>query len=138
MRPVYAEIELVSGEDMIDLLRGRLDKDKTKKIKVTARIDTGVTHLFINEYIRDYFQLRVIDHRPFKMPNGEVIYSDMVGSLEIRFQNRNTFCSAVVMPGNAQPVLGCTYMQAMDVLIDPVRQELVVNPKHPDYAVHRL
>jgi len=73
-----------------------------------------------------------------ELANGEVIHCDMVGPLEIRFQNRDALCSAVVMPGDAQPVLGCTYMLAMDVLIDPLREELVVNPKHPDYALHRL
>jgi len=35
-------------------------------------------------------------------------------------------------------LLGVIPMEAMDVLVDPRRQELVVNPKHPDYALHRL
>jgi len=138
MGQVHAEIELISGEDMLHARRGNLDIDEIKKIRITALVDTGSVLLAINENIQEYLQLPVVNRKPYQMANGEVIVCDIVGPLEIRFQNRDAECSAIVLPGDAEPLLGMIPMEAMDVLIDPLRQELVVNPKHPDYALLRL
>ena len=42
------------------------------------------------------------------------------------------------MEGDTEPLLGAIPMEEMDVLIHPQRQELVVNPEHPDYAVLKI
>ena len=44
----------------------------------------------------------------------------------------------MVLPGSSEPLLGAIPMEEMDVLIPPLRQELVVNPDHPDMAVFSL
>jgi hypothetical protein len=41
---------------------------------------------------------------------------------------------ALVLPGDAEPLLGAIPMEDLDVCINPLRQELVVNPDSPDYA----
>jgi clan AA aspartic protease len=138
MGQVHAEIELISGEDLLHARRGNLDMDEIKKIRIIALVDTGAMLLAINENIQEYLQLPVVKRKPFQMANGEVILCDIVGPLEIRFQNRDAECSAIVLPDDSEPLLGVIPMEAMDVLVDPRRQELVVNPKHPDYALHRL
>ena len=138
MGQIHAEIEIVNGEDMIQAQRGNLDIDEIRKIRITALVDTGAMHLSINENIQEYLQLPVVDSRRFQMANGKAIECIVVFPLTIRFQNRQSNCSAVVLPGDAEPLLGVIPMEDMDVLIDPVRQELIVNPKHPDYAMHRI
>jgi clan AA aspartic protease len=138
MGQVHAEIELVSGEDLLNARRGNLDMDEIKKIRITALADTGAIFLCINENIQEYLQLPVMENRRFQLADGKTAQYLVVGPVDIRFQNRQASCDAIVLPGDAEPLLGCIPMEAMDVLIDPLRQELVVNPKHPDYAVHRL
>jgi hypothetical protein len=44
----------------------------------------------------------------------------------------------MVLPGDSEVLLGVIPMEEMDVQIDPKRQELDVNPAHPDGAVFRL
>jgi hypothetical protein len=39
-----------------------------------------------------------------------------------------------LLPGNTEPLLGAILLEDMDVLIDPLRQELIVHPDHPLYA----
>jgi clan AA aspartic protease len=112
--------------------------DEIKKIRITALADTGAIFLCINENIQEYLQLPVMENRRFQLADGKTAQYLVVGPVDIRFQNRQASCDAIVLPGDAEPLLGCIPMEAMDVLIDPLRQELVVNPKHPDYAVHRL
>jgi hypothetical protein len=63
-----------------------------------------------------------------------VVEYDVVGPIEVRFKNRDTVCNALVLPGDSEPLLGAIPMEEMDVLIHPLRQELIVNPEHPNYA----
>lgn len=112
--------------------------DEIKKIRITALVDTGSIFMAINEYIQEYLQLPIAYQKTFQMANGEMIRCDVVGSLEVRFANRGVHCNAIVLPDDSEPLLGVIPIEAMDVLIDPLRQELVVNPKHPDGAVLRL
>ena len=45
---------------------------------------------------------------------------------------------ALVLPGDIEPLLGMIPLEEMDVMIDPARQELVVNPAHPEYALMKM
>ena len=37
----------------------------------------------------------------------------------------------MVLPGEAEPLLGAIPLEEMDALIHPLRNELIVNPEHP-------
>jgi hypothetical protein len=37
----------------------------------------------------------------------------------------------MVLPGDSEMLLGAIPMEDIDVLIHPLRQELIVNPEHP-------
>ena len=62
----------------------------------------------------------------------------MVGPVNVKFSNRIATCSAFVLPGDSEPLLGSIAMEEMDVMIHPFSQELMVNPEHSDYAILRL
>lgn len=53
-------------------------------------------------------------------------------------KNRAAVCSAFILPGDAEPLLGVIPMKEMDVLIHPRRQELIVNPESPDIAMLKM
>ncbi|NCI45155.1 hypothetical protein [Sediminibacterium soli] len=40
----------------------------------------------------------------------------------------------MVLPGDAEPLLGAIPVEDLDVFINPLRQKLTVNPDSPDYA----
>ena len=63
---------------------------------------------------------------------------DVVGPVLVKFKNRTTSCLAMVLPGDSEPLLGAIPLEDMDVLIHPLRQELIVNPDHPYMAVMTL
>jgi hypothetical protein len=63
------------------------------------------------------------------MAYGSIVEHDVVGPIEVRFKNRSAVCNAVVLQGDTEPLLGAIPMEEMDVLIHPLRQELIVNPK---------
>jgi hypothetical protein len=67
-----------------------------------------------------------------------VVEYDVVGPVEIKFKNRRCDIDAMVLPGDNKPLLGAIPMEDMDVLVHPLRQEVIVKPEHPYYAQMKI
>lgn len=135
---IYAEIELINGGDLELARRKFIGEDEVKRMRITALVDTGSYMLAINENIQEQLQLPVVEKRKAQMANGHILDCDVVAPVEIRFKNRRSVCSAIVLPGDAEPLLGAIPLEDMDVLIHPLRQELIVNPEHPYFAQMKM
>jgi hypothetical protein len=44
----------------------------------------------------------------------------------------------MVLQGDCEPLLGAIPLEDLDVVILPLRQEMIVNPEHPYYAQMKL
>jgi clan AA aspartic protease len=130
----YAEIELVREADLILVEEGFLQDDQVRKIKVLALVDSGASMLAITQSIRQLLDLRKRGEMQAELADGSVVSLEIVGPVEVRFQNRQTIVSAMVLPDEGEVFLGAIPMQGMDVLIDPKRERLIVNPESPDVA----
>jgi clan AA aspartic protease len=97
-------------------------------------VDSGAYMMAINETIQEQLQLPFKEKRKSVMADGSIVEHDVVGPIEIKFKNRTAVCNAVVLQGDNEPLLGAIPMEEMDVLIHPLRQELIVNPEHPYFA----
>ena len=135
---VYAEITLINGEDLILAKRHIIGKEEVKQMNVSMLVDSGAYMLAINESIQEQLKLPVIEKRKAQMANGSIEEYDVVGPVEVRFKNRQSTCWAMVLPGDNEPLLGAIPMEDMDVLIQPLRQELMVNPDHPYFAQMKM
>jgi len=135
---VYAEVELINGDDLADARRHRIGEDEVKRMHVTMLVDTGSYMLAINESIQEQLKFPLLETRKAQMANGHIVEYDVVGPVELRFKNRATTCRAMVLPGDNEPLLGAIPLEDMDVLIHPQRQELIVNPDHPYFAVMKM
>lgn len=114
--------------------RHQLDVEDVKKMTVTMLVDTGAYNLCINEVIQQQLQLPILDKKKAQLANGQIEEYDVVGPVDIKFKNRETTCRAFVLPGDSEPLLGAIPMEGMDLIIHPLRQELLVNPEHPYFA----
>ncbi len=135
---VYAEIDLISVDDIVLNRRGFLDEEKIKQVTIKALVDSGAYMLCINENIKTQLDLPLIEKQFSRMADETLLELEVVGPVEIRFENRSTTVRAIVLPGNSEVLLGAIPMEDMDVLIDPKRQKLVVNPEHPYVATKHL
>jgi clan AA aspartic protease len=135
---VKANIEIINTEDLTLVEYGFKKENEIRKRKVVALLDSGAFMLCINEEIRNQLGLRTIGFESATMANSKIEKYEIVGPVTILFENRNTICRALVLPGNSEILLGAIPMEDMDVIIDPKRQKLVVNPEHPYMAQKSL
>ena len=135
---VYAEIEIINGEDIALARRNVIGEEEIKRITVQALVDTGSYMLAINESIQEQLQLPIVEKRKAQMADGSIVECNVVAPVEIKFKNRRSSCSAMVLPGDSEVLLGAIPLEDMDVLIHPLRQELIVNPEHPYFAQMKM
>lgn len=135
---VYAEIELINGEDLALARRSIIGEEEVKRMHVTALVNTGSYMLAINESIQEQLQLPVVETRKAQLADGTIAEFNVVAPVELRFKNRQTTCRAMVLPGDNEVLLGAIPLEDMDVLIHPQRQELIVNPDHPYFAQMKM
>lgn len=131
---VYAELDLLNGGDVYLQRTKQMAEENVRQVCVTSLVDSGAFMLSINENIKTQLGLPVIEKQYVTLADETSIEVEIVGPVEVRFENRSTTVRAVVMPGNAEVLLGAIPMEDMDVLIDPRQRKLVVNPKHPYVA----
>lgn len=131
---VYAPIELINAGDLEMVRRNHLDPDDVKRMQITMLADSGAYMTAINETIQEQLQLPFVENRKSVMADGSVVEHEVVGPIILKFKNRQAVCNAVVLKGDTEPLLGAIPMEEMDVLIHPLRQELIVNPEHPYFA----
>ncbi len=135
---VYAEIELISGDDLALHRRGFLPESQIKRLTVNALVDSGAYMLAINHQIKAQLDLAVLDVQVAELADGTQVKLEVVGPVEVRFQNRSTTVRAMVLPGDAEVLLGSIPLEDLDVVIDPRQQRLVVNPANPYFAKKSL
>jgi clan AA aspartic protease len=131
---IYADIELINGDDLALSRRHIIGEEDIKRIHVNMLVDTGSVYMCINETVQEQLQLSVVEKRKGQLADGRVVEYDVVGPIEVRFKNRRCVVDAMVIPGDNELLLGAIPLEDMDVLIHPYRRELIVNPEHPYFA----
>lgn len=111
-----------------------IGEDEVRRFPLNILVDSEAHQLVLNENIQEQLKLPVLGKKKAQMADGRIIECDVVGPVELRFKNRETTCRAIILPGDVDPLLGVIPMEDMDVLIHPLRNELIVNPEHPYYA----
>lgn len=135
---IYAECELLNAGEIYAAKMGYINEDQVKKIKTKLLVDSGAYMLAINENVKIQLNLPKVDEQVGELANGALQKMDVVGPVEIRFKNRSTTCRAVVLPGESTMLLGAIPMEDMDVIIDPRKKTLAVNPESPYIAKKSL
>ena len=135
---VYAEIELLNEADITRNLDGYLPENRIRRTIIKVLVDSGALDLVITEEVQTQLALRVLGKRTVNLAYETQLELDIVGPVEVRFQNRSTTVRALVLPGAKEVLLGAIPMEGLDVMVDPGRETLVVNPKSPYLPMSKL
>ena len=133
---VKTEVTLKNAGDITLAEVGYIKPDQVRKMTATVLVDTGAWTLVINEAIREKLGLDYTGKTPGTLANGEKDEYDTAGPVEILWKNRRTVCDAVILPNAKDILLGAIPLEAMDLIINPAKQEVV--GAHGDQIMHKI
>ena len=128
---VHAEIELTNEGDVEQNYRGLLPENEIRRVTTMALVDTGAWDLVINEEVQKELNLRVLGKQTVKLADETLLEVEIVGPVAIRFEDRSTIMTAIVLPETSEVLLGAYPLEGLDAFVDPKRQKLLLNPKSP-------
>ena len=136
MSIVYTEITLKNSLDVGNAALGFIPEQEIRQMTVQALVDTGAWTLVINEATRDKLGLRILGTEPGKLADGTRELYNLAGPEEVRWKDRRTTCEALVLPHAEDILLGAIPLEAMDLIINPRKEEIV--GAHGDQVLHRV
>jgi clan AA aspartic protease len=101
-----------------------------RPLTVQALVDTGAMTICIPEHVAVQLKLEEIEKREVTTADERSHVVPYVGPIQIRFQKRTCFTGALVI--GEIVILGAVPMEDMDLVVEPVRQTVTVNPKSPN------
>jgi clan AA aspartic protease len=99
---------------------------------VKALVDTGAITLCVPEHVAVQLKLEEVEKREVTIADGSKRSVSYAGPLQVFFDNRSSFCGAMVMGDTV--LLGAIAMEDMDLVISPENQRIEVNPDSPNFA----
>lgn len=133
---VKVELKLYNAMDTALARREKIKESEVRKIEVTALVDSGAYMMVIPEKVRLQLGLDIISYEFAELVNGQQEKVPIAEPIEVHFENRKATVDVLVV--GQEVLLGAIPMEAMDVLIHPILQKLIVNPEHPTTPVFRI
>jgi len=121
---VFAEITLKNPYDVVNVVRGISKESEVRQKTVKALVDTGCFSMIINEELRRELGLEIIGEKKVALADNTEIICQRTESMEIRWKDRYAVQSALVVPERPNVLLGVWPLEEMDLIVDPVREEL--------------
>ena len=99
-------------------------------LRVVAMVDTGAITLCIPEHVAVQLSLSELERREVTTATGSRVSVLYVGPVQVGFGNRSCFTGALVKGDSV--LLGAMPLEDMDLVINPRKQEVTVNPESPN------
>lgn len=134
MGKIFANIEVINYDDKVLAKNNIIKQEAIRKLMLNILVDIGAYNLALNQKIANQIGLEKIGEQTFKLANGEEQIFDIVGPVDIKFENRETTCRAVLLPEDTEPLLGQIPLEDMDIVLLPKEEKMIVNPESPYMA----
>jgi len=125
MGATFAEITLKNAYDEGKAREGLIDQLDIRSVTVQAVVDTGAMSLVINEELQQKLGLTAIKKKFVQIANGQRVSCDETEPVGIYWKDRHSSLRALVIPGAKTVLLGAIPLETMDLMVNPVTQELV-------------
>jgi len=125
MGHVFAEIELSNPR-----------QPDFESVKVKALADTGALMLCIPEHIAIQLNLETESMREVSVADSRKMNVPYVGPIKVSFGKRFCYVGALVL--GDEVLLGAVPMEDMDLVVNPGRRELTVDPVSPNIPHARV
>jgi len=125
MGHVFAEIELSNPR-----------QPELSPVQVTALADTGALLLCLPEHIALQLSLETESIREVSVADGRNMKVPYVGPIKVTFGKRFCYVGALVL--GDEVLLGSVPMEDMDLIVNPSRREVTVDPASPNIPHARV
>lgn len=125
MGHIYAQLDLANPRDA-----------RIATMRVQALADTGALMLCIPEHLALQLQLETVELREVTLADGRCVEVPYVGPVGVGFGKRRCFTGALVL--GDEVLLGAVPMEDMDLVLNPARQSVTVNPASPNVPHSRV
>jgi len=125
MGTVFADITLKNVKDIHMAENGYIKKEEVRQTTLKAIVDTGAMSLVINEELRRELGLEIVGEKRVTFGNASKETVKRAGPVEVHWKNRDIICQPLVASESGRILLGVIPLEGMDLMVDPVRQELV-------------
>ena len=133
---VFAEVTLKNAYDVGQVVLGDIKESEVRQKNLQALVDTGSNYLVITEELRRELGLRITGKRGVSLADNTRLICDLAEPVEIHWKDRFAIQSALVVPDRPNVLLGAWPLEEMDLIVDPVRQE--VTGAHGDDWVYYM
>ena len=135
---IIVEIELENAEDRSDARRGRIDEASVRRETVDAVADTGAVMLALPEDVVARLGLPTQRMLTSTFADGRRGQLPVAGPLTIQIGDRQMLAECIVVPEEAEALVGQVVMETLDLIPDPVNQTLGPRPESPDRPLLRV
>ena len=125
MGTVHAEITFKNVRDEVFAKEGFIRAGDIRTAAVTAVVDTGSMYMVITEELRQKLGLEIKGETIARIASGERIISKLTEAVEVQWKDRDIILQTLVIPGAKNVLLGALALEAMDLMVNPVTQELI-------------
>ena len=122
---VFAEIELSNPR-----------RQDLTPLSAKALVDTGALMLCIPEHVAVQLDLEAEATREVSVADGRSTTVPYVGPVRVAFEKRFCYVGALVL--GDEVLLGAVPMEDMDLVVDPGRKRLTVDPASPNLPHARV
>jgi predicted aspartyl protease len=138
MGRVVTEIQVQNLQDLFDAARGLLPSEKIRSVVVRdALVDTGATFLSLPTGVIQQLGLSKAFVRRIMTSKGPA-ESDVYNAVKLTIQDRSCTVDVMEVPDGVPALVGQIPLEAMDFVVDPVRQTVIGNPAHGGEAISDL
>lgn len=133
MGAVRVAIKLTNAVDEELVHRGLLAPKQLREYATEALVDTGSVYLVIPAEVAQQLGLRIRGRQLAKYADGRQETLGVTGPVIIECQGRETTEDALIT--GDEVLIGQVVLEKLDLLVDCKNQQLIPNPKNPDYPV---
>lgn len=105
-----------------------------RRVSVSAIVDPTEVLMVLPRDIAEWLGLRLRDAVGVSHARGR----ECRGPVTVRAVNRTGIFECLVAPAGTEAVLGRIPLRRLDLLVDPVQQQLVVRPESPIYPLYSV
>lgn len=124
------------GQIYTEITLGNAANPGIETVTVNALADTGSLMLCIPEHLVIQLELDAVESREVTLADGRRIVAPYVGPIRVGFGKRQCFVGALVL--GDEVLLGSVPMEDMDLILDPARRQVTVDPVSPNMPNSRV